>query len=225
MPYADIVFPNNNEDELIAMAEKLGYRELCLTYSLEGYKNAGRYNPSARIRIHHGIIASPKDVQKARNKADLVIVKTSEDTRETVEKYMPDIVIGMEDHKKRDSMHQRNSGLNEVICKIAKGKHVAYGISFAGINSLNHYQPILGRIMQNLKLCKKYNCMVIVGSFAETALDMRSPADIASFLELLGMDARSAKNALMNLPLIIERNRKIRQKKLIADGVEITGDA
>ena len=35
----DIVIPSNNEEEFIAMADRLGYKELCFLYELDDYAN------------------------------------------------------------------------------------------------------------------------------------------------------------------------------------------
>ena len=35
----DVVIPNNNEEEFITMAEKLGYKALCFLYDINDYPN------------------------------------------------------------------------------------------------------------------------------------------------------------------------------------------
>lgn len=71
--------------------------------------------------------------------------------KEKVELFMPLLL------ERKDFMKQRNSGLNQVLAKIAKKKEVSIGINFDEI--INSYgkrkSQILARIKQNIKLCNK----------------------------------------------------------------------
>jgi len=232
MSYADIVMPRGNEKEFIAIAERLGYSSLCFLYEFDKYKKVDeivkilkKSNIKTKLKVYSGIITSPKFVQKARNRADLVVVSCCDNIREIVERYKPDLVIDMELQKKRDYMHQRNAGLNHTVCKIANDKKVAFGVSFRSILEQKYKQVLLGRIMQNIRLYKKYKNNFVFASFAKAPYLMRAPHDLASFLTVLGMEPKQAKQALRNVLGIINRNSKIRNKKIIADGVEIVGDA
>jgi RNase P/RNase MRP subunit p30 len=236
MRYIDLVFPNGNELLFMQMAEKLSYSGICFVYEYNRFRpaadifsefsrsNLNQTSHNNKLDIYSGIICAPKEIQKARNKADFVIVNDIENIRETVEKHKPDVLFGVEMQKKRDYMHQRNSGINQVVCDIANTKNVAFGIPFRWILEARNKQILLGRIMQNLKLYKKYKSKIIFASFAERPMQMRSPKDLISFLIAIGIESRLAKISLVELSNIIERNKKIRDKKLIHDSIEIIED-
>ena len=55
----------------------------------------------------------------------------------------------------------------------------------------------MGRIMQNIRLCRKYNVSMVFASFAEAKWEMRSAKDLMSFAVLLGMTPKEAKVQVM----------------------------
>ena len=62
-----------------------------------------------------------------------------------------------------DFMHFRNSGLNQVLVKLAKKNNVGIGFS---INNLQKNKiDLLGKIMQNIMLCNKYKVKVYIVEF------------------------------------------------------------
>ena len=58
---------------------------------------------------------------------------------------------------RKDFQKQRNSGLNQVLAKIAKKKNIAIGIDLDEIINFErkNKSDILARIKQNIKLCNK----------------------------------------------------------------------
>jgi len=71
-------------------------------------------------------------------------------------------------HKSQtDSLYQRNSGLNHILCKIAKKNSITFIIDFRELlketNKLKQAK-ILSKIIQNIKLIKKFkNKLKIIG--------------------------------------------------------------
>ena len=47
---------------------------------------------------------------------------------------------------------------------------------------------LIGRMIQNIKLCKKFKVKTAIASFASSPYGMRSPHDISSFFRILGME-------------------------------------
>ena len=70
-----------------------------------------------------------------------------------------------------------------------KEKNVSYGLSFSQLLNASRQEQavILGRILQNLKLCKKYKVPVVVGSFANSPYQMRDSKDLLAFARTLGL--------------------------------------
>ncbi len=88
-----------------------------------------------------------------------------------------------------DYMHSRNSGLNQVLVKIAKKNNIGIGFSFNKILKLNNNERIdlFGKIMQNIMLCNKYKVKMYIVNFVNDKLDERSANDLKDFGVTLGM--------------------------------------
>src|SRR3989338_11038963 len=71
--------------------------------------------------------------------------------RKAFEKKKDIIVYNLEDQK-RDFIHFRNSGLNQVLCKLAKKNNIAVAFNFNLVlnNDEMSRSQILGRMMQNV---------------------------------------------------------------------------
>lgn len=180
----DFVFPEDNEKEFIEMAKRLGYSSICFIYSLKDFKKV-----DSDFRVYTAIIED-KRIDKAKQKADFVITKAKEDVRKHIETGKVDLIYGFEEGPRKDFIHYRNSGLNQVLCRIMNAKDISYFLSMAHILDCKDPQ-FLGRVMQNIRLCRKYKVKVHFGSFALDPLDMRSENDVKSLLKILGSTTRT----------------------------------
>ncbi len=88
----------------------------------------------------------------------------------------------------KDSFHFRNSGLDQVICKAMQKNDIALGFS---LDKINNYVEI-GRIMQNIRLCRKYKVKMLFFTFASNLYGLRAKNDLMSFLQVLGMNPKEA---------------------------------
>ena len=120
----------------------------------------------------------------------------SGDVRKLVNNKNLDIIVSSEKLAEKDSLHYRNSGLNQVTCKLAKQNKIAVAFSFNDILKSNDKAKLLGRMMLNVKLCRKYKVKTVVASFATNKYEMRSSHDLLSFAEIIGMTPKEAKEAL-----------------------------
>ncbi|MCH8067565.1 MAG: hypothetical protein IIC69_03200 [Nanoarchaeota archaeon] len=131
----DIVIPHNNEEEFISIAEKLGYSGLFFLYNLNDYldKYQKLKTQNTKIKIHTGIVVDNKEIHKVksgiRNENVFIVVKSSTNDKEAIEKLKPDVIFSFEGSIKKDFIHQRASGLNHILCKAAKDKGVMIGFS------------------------------------------------------------------------------------------------
>src|SRR3989344_8241198 len=78
-----------------------------------------------------------------------------------------DFIYGLEKISEKDSLHQRASGLNQVYCKLAVKHKIAVAFNLSDILKAKNKAVILGRIMQNIRLCRKYKVKMIIISLAE----------------------------------------------------------
>ncbi|MEA3430468.1 MAG: RNase P subunit p30 family protein [Nanoarchaeota archaeon] len=196
----DIVFPKENEKEFIKVAIKLDYSNLCFIYNLKDFKKIKKIE-NKNIKIHYGIISKPNKIQEARKLTDLVIVKNSEKNRSTFEQGKPDMIFSLEDGTHPDFIYFRNSGLNQVYCKLAKKNYTIIALNFNLLLSSRNKIKIIGRMMQNIKLCKKYKVPIAIASLTDNPMNMRNPKDLTSLSTVLGMDTQQSKtctNLILN---------------------------
>lgn len=187
----DIVIPNNNEEELIAMAEKLGYTGLYFLYNFNDYlNNRKEFDKNNKIKIYTGILADSRNINKINklNKKVFVAIKSSNKDREVIDKSKVDMIFSFEDAVRRDFIHQRASSLNHILCRLAKEKNVIIGFSLSSILNAGNKSVVLGRMVQNIKLCRKFKVKTVIASFAQKPLDMRSNHDMISLFKSLGSE-------------------------------------
>lgn len=187
----DIVIPNNNEEEFIAIGRKLGYKTLYFLYNYDDYQTKKRnFADSADIKIVNGILADGKNLKKIKNKMEetsvFVAAKSSDKDIEIMEGSLASLIFSFEENQRRDFIHQRASGLNHILCSLARKNNITLGFSFTSILNAKDRHEILGRIMQNLRICKQFKVKTAIASFAKDPYEMRSMHDLASLLKLLG---------------------------------------
>lgn len=175
----DIVFPDKNEKEFAEMAEKLGYSGLCFIYPEP--KKAEDLKLDTKLEIKTGIVCKEKI-----KKAEIVLLKSN--NRSLIKK-KPNFVFGIEG--KNDSMHKRDSGLDPAVCKDLAQFKVGYVVSFFEILEADDREGLIGRIMQNIRLCRKYKVQMIMASFARKPIEMRNQSDMASFARVIGIEKLS----------------------------------
>lgn len=121
----------------------------------------------------------------------IVLAQTSEFNRKILENKDIDILLSPELHDRKDKLKQRDSGLNEVLCKIAKKNNIKIGINMGEIKKKKDKERaiLLARIMQNIMLCKKAGTgLVLVGKYDKK--------DGFSLLISLGASTSQAKKAI-----------------------------
>ncbi|HLC97022.1 MAG TPA: RNase P subunit p30 family protein [Candidatus Nanoarchaeia archaeon] len=177
----DIVLPHNNEADFIAMGKRLGYETLIFVYPFGS--NMGRYQEKvSRLEgAKLGILALPPHIRQAQKISKYVFVAGG--IREAFEKNSNLIVFNLENTPK-DYLHHRSSGLNQVLCKLAQSNEITVAFSF---NLILRAAPIerariLGRMRQNIFLCRKYEVKTMIASFAQDVYEMRTKQDLESFL-------------------------------------------
>jgi RNase P/RNase MRP subunit p30 len=196
----DIVFPEKNEQEFFEMAKKLGYTGLVLVYNSPAAAKSAPKAP-AGLHVKSAVLSDARKAYQLRSQGTLTFVQCSDQDRAVLERGSADVLFGAEGTQPKDYMHQRGSGLNHVMCELARKNKVAIGFSFAKVLEAVGSQraQLLGRISQNIILCRKYKVKAVIGSFAKDPWKMRSPHDLASFFTVLGMHPSESKKALSDI--------------------------
>jgi len=136
-----------------------------------------------------------KQIQKLKKDEKEVIVKAQGDefNRKILEIKDVDVLIGCELHDRKDYMKQRDSGLNEVHCKLAAKNDIKIGIDMSEVVKLDKKDKALAlaRIKQNIGLCKRTKTKIVVfpkGKYKKQ--------DVMSFMVSLGASTGQGKEAV-----------------------------
>ena len=129
----------------------------------------------------------------------IVIVRGGNDSfnRKILENKKADILLSPERGGRKDRLKQGDSGLNHVLCRIARQNNIAIGIDFKEMldkkedEGKKQLAEHLRRIMQNIRLCKKAKTNMILMSKSG-----RDDYDLRAFLSTLGMPTDMAKRAV-----------------------------
>lgn len=99
--------------------------------------------------------------------------------------------------KRRDHLHHRNSGLDSTLAKLCSANKVLIGINLANLRTLD--PVVIGRVMQNIEICRTHKTKMAVFSDAKSAAELPNSADVQSLLLVLGMSTRQARETLSAL--------------------------
>jgi len=98
--------------------------------------------------------------------------------------------------KKKDTLKQRDSGLNHVLAKIAKEKNISIIIDFNDFNSIKDKKQKslrLARIIQNIEICRKAKCNVLICDFSNQTKEK----ELRAFGFSIGMSSQQVKNCII----------------------------
>lgn len=184
----DIVVPDGNETEFAEMGKRLRYLTLYFAYSnnipkIDFESLGNRFG----LTIVPALFTSKEKIGKDINKTKYLIISATSDDRAVFENNKVWLVLGVEGSEKKDHMHNRRSGLNQVLCSLAKEHNIRLGASLQDILILSDRRKvqILGRLSANARLCRKYKVNYQIYSFAENPGDMVGRTEKESLLTCL----------------------------------------
>lgn len=147
------------------------------------------------------IKTNTKNFRKDISKMESPIIVLGGDeklNRLVVETKKIDILLSPEKNEKKDKMKFRTSGLNQVLCKLAKKNKVAIGFDFCEVlkSKGKKRSQILGKMMQNVKLCKKYKNEIKLGCFTNNEIEKRNNSVLIAFGVILGLNIKVSKESI-----------------------------
>ncbi len=178
----EIVFPKNNEEEFIGIASRIGIKNIIFIYDIGDFKNAEEKvkTINTNIGIETGIIVTQKSLKKAASLSKFLIAKSSPFDRLMIESKKMKLIYGFEELGKKDFMHQRASGLNHINAELARKNNTIIGFSYGSLIRHENPSKLMGRIAQNMKICRKYRCKTLFASFSENPFDLRASYEVLS---------------------------------------------
>ncbi len=178
--FTDVCIPNNNEEEFIAVAEKLGTKALLFLYEKKE-KNLSAIKQKTKTKIFMGTIKGKNKINFAKAEQQNIADKNCA------------FLYGFEDLEKKDSFHYRRSGTNQVLCKLMKTKNKTLVLDMEKIMTSSDKETMLGRMKQNLMLIKKYDLNLIICSFATKPNNLRSEEEYKALIRSLGYQEQAKK--------------------------------
>lgn len=129
-----------------------------------------------------------KEIKKKQNEKKEVVFSSDDDNlnRKVLEKQEINILL-LNQSQRNDKAKQKDSGLNQVMARLAKKNNITIGINLEEIISANTggaRAKILARVIQNIKLCKKYKLKM---KFISEKGNSRNPYDLKALGLVLGM--------------------------------------
>jgi len=191
----DVVMPGDkkDEEEFKTLAFTLGWKDVIFLYA----------DKKADI-----VLAELKNIHSLK-KEKMVFCKGSRDAIERG----AHVLFGFETDKREDFIHHRASGLNQVLCKLAKRKDCIVAFDFNSILESDDLfrAKIIGRMQQNIKLCRKYNVPMLPLTFAAVPFQMRNMLDFKAFFIDIGMHPKEIVDGQKKFKELLSE-KKFRQK-------------
>ena len=121
----------------------------------------------------------------------LVLAQSDVFNRKILEYGKFDVLLGIEQSNRKESIRQVDSGLNHVLAKIAARNNVSVGIDIDKISQLSKEKKarVLTRIKQNIKICRKAKAKLAI-------ISKNSRKEGTSLLLSLGASTKQTKEAL-----------------------------
>ncbi len=127
-----------------------------------------------------------------------IVFGNVESNRKLIESRKVKVLISPHLGVRKDFMSFRNSGLNDVLCKLAKKNKVSVGFYFSEILNSSGFTraEVLSRMRQNVRLCGKYGVSMSIFSLAKEPYELRAKDALVCFGRILGMKENQIKIGL-----------------------------
>ena len=175
------IFLGQKNKKVIEKAKKLGFSEVLFVKIIENIKeinkeDAGKFDCC---------VVKTKEIEQFRRIIDkscnifekiIVLGTTNEINRLALEHKKVFALLNPEysEYREKDYLDSRNSGLNQVLCKIAlEGKKKI----LVSLDSLRD-EKSLGRVIQNFRLCKKFGTEIQLVNFVSSLDGMKSAFEL-----------------------------------------------
>lgn len=117
--------------------------------------------------------------------------------RRAIETLKIDYIVSPEGGFKRNSLKQRDSGINHVVAKEAKRKNISFVINLSEIRNLGKIEKSLRLegLIQNIKICKRAGCSIKIANFSKNKSGLVGEISRKSFGMSLGMSSEQSRES------------------------------
>ncbi|MBU0762718.1 MAG: hypothetical protein KKD39_06800 [Candidatus Altiarchaeota archaeon] len=202
-------------------ALELGWSSVCVAVDFPGKRTVAETLQAAVVKSD-----IEKNTKKAVETFDLVFVEASkeDDARKASELWNVDILYNNELNEARDLIYNKSSGLDNVICTFMAERNIGYLINASNVldSGGSSRVKLLGRLRQNVLLCRKYGVKVVLSNCAKDRQGLRNPLDLAAIGSLFGMTSGESVDAVSKNPLFfIQKGLRRRDPNVLTDGLVV----
>lgn len=215
-------------EQLCEMLKKFDYSGFCFAVYFENEKQLDEIKEKIEnamqkfgIEIFLGVEArNPKELKfliKKRNLFDILLARGGDIKMNRIACSYKGVDI-----LTHPSYGRNDCGLDHVSAKFASQNKVAIEINFREIliSSKKSRSQIIKNFMEIVELSKKYEFPLIACSGAISHFEICDKFVLSSFLNLLGLEMKDAKNSVSKIPIQIIKNA-IEKKQFLMPGVKI----
>ena len=161
-------------------------------------------------RLHINKVINTKlidNIAELRKSEFPIIFKSNIILRKIVETKKAHIITNCEEIFQHDSINSRNSGVDHIICKLASVSNIAFAFNFNLVlkNNGQRRAKILGRMIQNVILFRKYKVKMILTSLATNEYELRSQDALRSFGSVIGMSPKETLDATQYVTMMFSK--------------------
>lgn len=197
--FVDVCIPNGNEKEFVQIAERLETKGLLFLYDKEEKgKILSELQKQTKVKLYAGLLIS-----KNTSKPGITFAKAEQ---QNIENKNLKFLYDFEEQEEKDSFHYRRSGANQVLCELMKEKEKIFVFDMEKIilNSRER-EKLLGRMIQNLMLVKKYKLQSIICSFASKPENLRAEKEYSSLIRAFGYEEEAKKSTELLLNILEDK--------------------
>ncbi len=122
---------------------------------------------------------------------------------------------------KFDFIHHFNSGLNHVLCQIARENNINFLFSLNFTKNKRLISKETGRFIQNIKLARKYNINIYSNFIINHEYDIKTIKELDAINNLLKLSTKEIKTSEKILEKRIEENTKKQSFEYISENIEV----
>jgi len=139
-------------------------------------------------------------IDSLKGKKKIIAFSGGEDAlnRRAIETLKINYLVSPEKGQKKDTLKQRDSGLNHVVAREASKKKISIVIDFNEISKLKGKEKAirLEKLIQNIKICKKAKCQIKIASFAGNKEELVDELSRKSLGTSLGMSSEQTRDGI-----------------------------
>lgn len=217
-------------EQLASTAKELGYGGICFAEYFQNEnqlkklkQELARVSRKIGIEVYLGFEArSASELHKLverRKMFDILLVQGGDLKMNRLACETPQVDILTHPENNRN-----DSGLNQVLVKLAAKNNIAIEINFREIllASKRTRNNIMKNISNNIRLAKKFHAPIILCSGGISHFELKDPLVMISMANQLGMELNEGKKSISKIPEnIIKQSKERNSNKWIMPGVKI----